>query len=691
MLDAVPIPIAIADARGSVTTWNRAAAALTGITAGDAVGGELVELVVRPHERPVAREVVAAAVAGAAWQGDLIIEVAAADADGTRTARVSAFVGPLHVGAGGVILVAEDVTERRAAERRAADVARHLTLALESGRLGTWHWDISTGVTVWDAAMERLFGLEVGTFDGTFDAWVAGLHPDDVDDVLAEVQRAVDEKGSYVIEHRIVRPDGTVRWIQGRGAVTLDPDGAVTGTIGCSADITEHKTAEAEQERRREDAERLARLERAQRERLEFLASLNDAALAAESTEEMVRRVAAAAVPALGDWCALYVLSESRLEPHIEVAHADPRRVEWARELQSRYPYDPDDRTGVANVIRTGRTEFIARVEPSYVERFIDDVTRIERSELRAILDALQLTSVVTVPLTASSGVIGAMQFVSAESRRVYDHHDVALAEAAAGRVAAALEVARAADHHRSIATTLQAALLPPVLPSIDGIDLTARYWAAGSGTEVGGDFYDVFPIDDGRWAVLIGDVCGKGPAAAAVTAIARHTVRAAATHGADHSTVVEWLNDAIIGGGRERYCTVAYATLERSSASGRWQLTLVCGGHPQPRRIRDGVVDRVGEHGTLVGIFADVEVRPVTIELDPGDVVVFSTDGITDVPAPHGLSEEEFDRLLAESIGPGGAASHLADRLGDAIADRLAIRERVDDVALLVLSVDAQ
>ncbi|CAN5485525.1 hypothetical protein BH23ACT3_BH23ACT3_05800 [soil metagenome] len=191
--------------------------------------------------------------------------------------------------------------------------------------------------------------------------------------------------------------------------------------------------------------------------------------------------------------------------------------------------------------------------------------------------------------------------------------------------------------------------------------------------------------------------MCGKGPAAAAVTAAARHTVRAAATHGADHVEVLEWLNDAIIAGGGGRYCTLVYATIEPASTGGAdhdlsapWRMTLVCGGHPLPQRLRGGRVERIGEHGTLVGVLPEVRVRPVTVDLCPGDVVVFSTDGVTDVPAPHGLSDDEFDELLEASMAPGGNATDLIERLGAAIEHRLSIRERADDVAVLVVAFES-
>ena len=130
--------------------------------------------------------------------------------------------------------------------RRASDLSEHLVLALAAGELGTWHWNLASGVTEWDSTMERIFGLEPGTFDGTFERWVSLIHPDDVDETVATLERAVANRSAYEVEHRVIWGDGTVHWLQGRGTVTLDSDGNVTGTIGCTSDITPRKRLELE-------------------------------------------------------------------------------------------------------------------------------------------------------------------------------------------------------------------------------------------------------------------------------------------------------------------------------------------------------------------------------------------------------------------------------------------------------------
>src|SRR5581483_9650006 len=138
-------------------------------------------------------------------------------------------------------------TGNRAAQGASTDAfveALRLRLALDAGRLGTWRWEMASGTVEWDERLEAMFGFEPGQFDGTYESYVARLHPSERAEIQARVRQAVDDKVPYDLEHRIVWPDGTVRWIQGRGDVTTDASGTVTGTIGCVADITDRKRLE---------------------------------------------------------------------------------------------------------------------------------------------------------------------------------------------------------------------------------------------------------------------------------------------------------------------------------------------------------------------------------------------------------------------------------------------------------------
>lgn len=733
--------------------------------------------------------------------------------------------------------------------------------ALAASGMGTWRWDAATGVVDWDPMMEELSGLGPGEFGATFEAWRNSLHPDDVATALEVLDEAMARRGDYRMEHRVARPDGSVRWLECRGRVLVDDGGEVAGTIGCAIDVTDRKLAEAELSslfgrsqdltdrlhrlqvisgrlavattvdevaeivvehlatpntagtrgvwllddarltlsyvrgeglapsvldtfgdvpvdaplpladafrsrqtmrsgtaadlaarypvladversvdgflavplmagddplgvvvvgfdvvdlpeldvqfveaaaghiaqtiarirladalaRRAEAAARVAEREWRRRSQLEFLGEVTQAAMAATDHEDLMAKVTAAAVPRLGDWCVLHFLPEGATTPLVEVGHVDPEMVAWAQGIRARHPYDPDAPTGVAAVIRTGITEHVEQVDQAAVDRAVEG-SALAADEVREIVATLAPQSSIVAPLRTTDAVVGAMQFITSSSGEHYDADDVALAEAVADRVADALRLMWLSDQQRAIAGTLQHALLPPELPSVPGIDLAARYWPAGATNEVGGDFYDVFPLPDGEWALVIGDVCGTGADAAAVTAIARHTIRAAARHGADHAQVLEWANEAVLHSDRHKFCTVSYSTL--SPEAGGWRLRMRSAGHPLGIvRRGSGAVEHVGVPGTLLGVFDEIHGEVVDTLLVPGDLLVVYTDGVTDLPPPRGATADEVADVIA-AAGAGGSASGVADALRASIEARVPDASRRDDVALVVLRV---
>ena len=191
-------------------------------------------------------------------------------------------------------------------------------MALEASGLGTWRWDIATGSVEWDARLEALYGFAPGTFPGTFDAYQERIHPEDRPQMLATVDAATKDRRPYRVEHRVVWPDGTIRWIQGSGRVTIGPAGEVTGAIGCSLDVTDLMEARLE-------LAAAADAERAHRRRLEFLNRINEALAAAQTRQDVMTDVTRAAVPHLGDWCLIYVLPDpASTVPEVVMAHADP-------------------------------------------------------------------------------------------------------------------------------------------------------------------------------------------------------------------------------------------------------------------------------------------------------------------------------------------------------------------------------
>jgi phosphoserine phosphatase RsbU/P len=239
------------------------------------------------------------------------------------------------------------------------------------------------------------------------------------------------------------------------------------------------------------------------------------------------------------------------------------------------------------------------------------------------------------------------------------------------------------------LVTTLQRTLLPPELPAVPGLE-TAAYYRAASREEVGGDFYDLFALARDRWGLFLGDVCGKGAAAAAVTSQIRYTLRAAAVYDADPATVLGTLNSALRrdydhNGGR--FCTAAFGVLT-PSADG-FELSIASGGHPAPLLLRaDGTADYqpVGG-GPFLGVIDDVLFTSTTIRLGPGDTFLLYTDGLTEARTGRGRERygEQALRAFAAGLAPATAGTAidaittLVESLGDGLDD---------DVAVLALTV---
>src|SRR5207248_578822 len=209
-------------------------------------------------------------------------------------------------------------------------------------------------------------------------------------------------------------------------------------------------------------------------------------------------------------------------------------------------------------VLRTGQPELHTDATPELLAADVFDPAR-----LAELLRPLGITSWMCVPIRARDRIYGAISFISTDSNRRYGQEDLQQASDLGRRASTAIDNARLYEERSHIARTLQHSLLPPQLPDIPGIEIAARFRPTGEGNEVGGDFYDLFERAEGDWAVVIGDVCGRGADATALTGLARHTIRAGAMQERDPSTVLQMLNDAILLQDTGRFCTVCYARVE--------------------------------------------------------------------------------------------------------------------------------
>jgi sigma-B regulation protein RsbU (phosphoserine phosphatase) len=253
-----------------------------------------------------------------------------------------------------------------------------------------------------------------------------------------------------------------------------------------------------------------------------------------------------------------------------------------------------------------------------------------------------------------------------------------------------AAERERRAEAER-LARALQRTLLPPALPDVPGLQVAAAYHTA-SPDEVGGDFYDLFPLDDGRWAFFLGDVCGKGADAAALTSLTRYTLRAAAIYDPEPCTALANLDAVLKGeyqGSDPRYCTAVFGVLQ-PLPDGSYSVTLAGGGHPSALALRaDGSVQAISTAGgQLIGMLPSPQFVQTTARLFPGECLLLYTDGLTEARTSDGrmLDEDGLTRHLIAT------APRTADQLLQAVEELLAcLGEGVtDDTALLALSVPA-
>ncbi|WP_433887435.1 PP2C family protein-serine/threonine phosphatase [Streptomyces sp. CA-111067] len=256
------------------------------------------------------------------------------------------------------------------------------------------------------------------------------------------------------------------------------------------------------------------------------------------------------------------------------------------------------------------------------------------------------------------------------------------------------LRARRESDSERKrlqqLAATLQATLLPPALADVPGLEIAAHYHIA-SADKVGGDFYDLFPLGDGSWGLFLGDVCGKGAAAAAITSLARYTLRAAAVYNPEPAAVLANLNTVLSHeyiGIDPRFCTVIFGVLTPDEHGG-FQITLASGGHPPAVLVRaDGTADYLPTPGgQLVGVLPDPHIATTTVRLRAGDTLLLYTDGLTEAHADQsgGRYGDEALLDLARSLAPASATaviralSDLLDSLGTGVDD---------DTALLAVTV---
>jgi serine phosphatase RsbU (regulator of sigma subunit)/PAS domain-containing protein len=478
--------------------------------------------------------------------------------------------------------------------------------------------------------------------------------PFPVDRLPGRLALAGEEPEPVLLRYR-VRATGESRWSRVKARPLRAPDGSVIRAINVIEDVTDLKQAEEKQR---------------------LLAEAGRVLAGSLDYEDTLQRVAWLAVPDLADWCTVDLVGEQGLE-RVAVAHADPAQAELAAQLRGVW-IDPGGTVGPAAVMRTGRSELHRHVDEAHYR-----AAALNPAHREAMLQ-IGARSIASVPMTLRGQRLGVMTLSTAESGRTLGPEEVAVLEELGRRAAVAVDSARVHRQRSAIARTLQESLLPPALPEIAGIETAALYRPAGEGVDVGGDFYDLFGVADDEWIAVIGDVCGKGAAAAAVTALARYTIRTAAVRRRSPAAILRWLNDAMCRQSVDgRFCTIACVHLDMSGPAIR--ASVACGGHP-PALLRraDGTVEELGVPGTLLGLVPDAEVRDATAEIRPGDVLVLFTDGITEARAPERVLAPEELRAGLSAL-PGESPQRIVEGLARLAVGGEGAPPR-DDIAVLAL-----
>ncbi len=409
---------------------------------------------------------------------------------------------------------------------------------------------------------------------------------------------------------------------------------------------------------------------REQRWGLEFLIDATASLDTSLDPDQTLRRIAGMALPRLAELCVIDRTDDTGAVTGVVAAASDASLAERVEALRREHPRSDDGRDPVGQALATRRRCVVGRDGAG-----VDGTPRGAGDR-----DPGASGAVAAIPMIARGRMLGVISFHRA---RRYEPDQVALLEDLTGRAALAYDNARLYAERVHVAQTLRRSLLPPALPKIPGLQIESYFQPMGAGSEVGGDFYDVFEDRSSVWLV-VGDVCGKGTEAAVLTGFLRHTTAAYAREGAGPTSVLARVNRAMLR--RDfagRFATVILARLSfRESGA---LLTLAAAGHPLALVARaEGKVEELGSHGTLLGVFPNPRITETTTTLHTGDVMALFTDGLTEALAPRLLTEEQ---LLERLKGPPPSARAAIDSLLALVESKDAAR---DDVAILAARVVA-
>ncbi|MFE6872162.1 SpoIIE family protein phosphatase [Kitasatospora sp. NPDC057692] len=538
--------------------------------------------------------------------------------------------------------------------------------AMAANGIGSFDWDIRRDILEGDqraCIIVGLDGAEKGRFDRTSASFLALLHPEDAPVVRRRVERAVAELGQCGAYYRTLGKGGTTRAVRFRGRVLADAFGRASRMVGFVWDATVelHK---------RDRADRLALL---REERSRFIKEAARALSEAVTVRDVARVFTELPLPGLPpDGLVLASFEAGRVQLLGASGHHTEELAAYDRSLLP--PTHP-----AAEALR-GRAPVFCASRDEYRERYPDVWDRARRTTR---------SSWAFLPLVASGRAIGVC-VVSFDDDRQLDADERTLLSTLGGLVAQSLARARLHDAEHELAAGLQRVMLPRTVPSVPGVTTAVRYLAAGSGLQIGGDWYDVVPLPGGHVGLVIGDVQGHDVHAAGIMGQLRIALRAYAAEGHPPAAVMARASRFLADLDTDHFATCTYAEVNVDYGV----VYAVRAGHLDPVvRRGDGTATTVPVAGGLpLGIAPDEEYRVTRFSLDPGETVLLCTDGLVEA---RGMDlDEGIARLtavlsepLADPVATGrDPLDDLADRIASQAADS---SEREDDIALLLLRWD--
>ncbi len=535
------------------------------------------------------------------------------------------------------------ISRRRAEAKIAAgeQAAQHLAEVVRGTQDAVLSKDLEGVLTSWNPAAERLYGYTASEAIGRHISFL--IPPDrknEEREILDRVRRG-ERLETYETER--IRADGARIVVSLTVSQITSPLRGVVGASVVARDIT------AERRRRRAQ---------------EFLVAASRLLEASLDPIQTARTIVSTAVPELAELCLIdFVREDGRLGDSV-VAGADPVSAARLEQIRAEAPLDPTGDHPVAQVLREGRPRIWRDLKAPDV---VDQVVQSE--DHRQLIADARYTSAAVVPLIARGRTLGCLSFLHALGDLRYDPDDLQFLAELGDRAAMALDNARLYRERALVAENLQRGLRPPRPAEVPGLDISVVFEAAGEGIEIGGDLYDVLPTEDGCW-ILVGDVAGKGSAAAGVSVAVRHSVRGLVREIAEPDEVLARVNELLLAGSTlNDFATAVLVRMRRDGET--WRFTLASAGHPPAAHVSGSGSSQLGG-GTVLGALPEPPLERHEATLEAGETLVLCTDGwheagpVAGHLGPDALAEmtealrdlspaELTERLRSDAVGRSG------------------------------------